>query len=80
MPQQPDYPATPMPGLVTCVGYQQHTAGHSDVPLTVDHTAPHSVWGRVWGIRCDCSNYYLMCLIICLVVHTVSVQPRRRVC
>jgi hypothetical protein len=43
-------PATPLPGLVTCVGYQQHTAGHSDVPLTVDHTAPHSVWGRVWSL------------------------------
>jgi hypothetical protein len=32
------------------VGYQQHTAGHSDVPLTEDHTAHHSVGGRDWGL------------------------------
>ena len=41
---------TPMPGLVTCVGYQQHTAGHSDVPHTADYTAHHSVEGRDWDM------------------------------
>ena len=41
-------PTTPMPGLVTGVGYQQHTAGHSDVPHTAGHTAHHSVGGRDW--------------------------------
>ena len=34
---------TPMPGLVTCVGCQQHTAGQSEVPHTADHAAHHSV-------------------------------------
>ena len=44
-------PTKPMPGLVTCVGYQQHTAGHSDVPLTEDHTAHHGVGGGEAGAR-----------------------------
>ena len=38
-----------MPGLATCVGSQQHTAGHSDVPHTAGHTAHHGVGGRGWG-------------------------------
>ena len=39
-------PATPMPGLATCAGYQQHTAGLSDVPHIAGHTAHHGVGGR----------------------------------
>ena len=39
---------TPMPGLVTCVGYNQHTAGHSNVPHTVFPTAHHGAGVRDW--------------------------------
>ena len=41
-------PATPITGLVTGVGYQQHTAGHIDVPHIADHTAHYGVGGRDW--------------------------------
>ena len=34
-------PSPTTPGLVTCAGYQQHTAGHCHVPHTTGHTAHH---------------------------------------
>ena len=37
---------TPMPGLVTAAGYHQHTADHSHVSRTTDHTAHHGAGGR----------------------------------
>ena len=41
--------ATPtMPGLVTCVDYQQRTAGHSHGPHTADYTAHHGAGARDW--------------------------------
>ena len=36
------------PGLVNSVGHQQHTAGHSHVPHTADHTAHYGAGGREW--------------------------------
>ena len=39
-------PATPMPGLVTCVDYLQRSAGHSDVPHTTEYMAHHGARGE----------------------------------
>ena len=36
------------PGQVNSVGHQQHTAGHSHVPHTADHTAHYGAGGREW--------------------------------
>ena len=41
--------STPMPGLATCEGYQQHTTGNIYLPHIMDHTAHHGVGEREWG-------------------------------
>ena len=40
-------PNTPMPGLITCAGHQQQTAGYGHVPHTASHAAHHGA-GERW--------------------------------
>ena len=44
-------PNTPMPGLITCAGHQQQTAGYGHVPHTASHAAHHGAGGAM-GAGC----------------------------